>query len=379
MTPLLLLPLLLSVAWAHQSLSEISMSRQVACRISNRQNCPGPCPNTDFRIDANKNNPSMTVRRGQVVHVRTLRNNHEGGFGRWTLVNVKDMYNKRAHADNAFLWDCADTNIAYCKPRFKNRDCYYDLKNAFYNHYVRIPKIYSDGVYVLGWVWLGGGGTWGHFGDYYDCSYIEVKGGPFAGSHQPEFRAGNSPLSKRGMCTATVNKVGVCWREPCPGGGKFTKLMKPFEFTNRLPRPIPARRFKWPHKIPKSSVSIRSLSIYKLTWDARLGKRLHRTGASRASRKPYLHLLRKMGLTIVADTTGPVRSVHWYIDGRKVKHADTTKPYTIAGDWQVGWKTFTPRFAKWQFVVDYKVSTVSCKAIGKDGTEAWHTMEISTW
>eukprot|EP00171_Calliarthron_tuberculosum_P013684 IDg13684t1 len=319
----------------------------------------------------------MIVRRGQRVLFRTLANNHEGGFSRWTLVHVRDMFNHRAHRKNSFLWSCADTGRKYCSPRYRNRDCFFDISNVYYSHYVRIPKIYPDGVYVLGWVWAGGGGTWGFFGDYYDCSFIEIRGGPTARTHRPEFIPGNSHLAKNGKCRATVNDVGICKREPCEGGGRFTKMFKPRSFENgRRPSLLYRNSFRRPYRRKRASVHIRSLTIRR-NYDP--SKVIHRAvHRSKRSRNPYLHLRRRMGLTITAETKGKVRHVQWFVNGFK-SGKDKKAPYSIAGDWEKGWKTTVTQYAKWMFRIDNTVTTVSAKATGYDGSEAWLTMEISTW
>lgn len=374
--PVVLVAVLLTAVAAHQSLSEVSISRNVACRIGFGQFCPGPCPATDLRLDVNKNNPPLIVRRGQRLHLRTLANNHEGGFSRWTIVHVRDMMNHKKHRRNTFLWSCADTGRRYCSQRYKSRDCNYDISNVHYNHYVKIPTIYPDGVYVLGWVWLGGGGTWGFFGDYYDCSYIQIRGGPGPDwKHEPQFKPGPSHLANKGMCRATVNDVGICTREPCEGGGRYTQLFKPKPFENgKKPDPLYRDMFGKPYRRPKSSVAAKSLTIRR-NWDPK--KILHRARASSAlSRKPYLSLKRSMGITITCETTDNVRSVTWYVNGYRTR-IDRTKPFSIGGDWPEGYITKVVKYAKWMFFVDRQVTVVSAKAKGYNGDESWITMEIS--
>lgn len=367
----------LGMVAAHQSLSKIATTRQVACRIGFKQFCPGPCPRTDIRYDMNKDNPSMIVRRGQRVHIRTLANNHEGGFSRWTLVHVRDMMNHNKHRQNAFLWSCGDTGRKYCSRRYRTRDCFFDISNVHYNHYVRIPKIYPDGVYVLGWVWFGGGGTWGFFGDYYDCAFIEIRGGPGpVASHRPEFIPGNSHLSRNGKCRATVNDVGICKREPCEGGGRFTKLFKPRQFERGRPRPLYKYNFKRPYRRKRASVLVKTLTIRR-NWNPR--KIIHRARhSSELSRNPYLHIKRSMGITITAETSGKVRYVEWFVNGYKGSK-DYKAPYSIAGDWEKGWKTTVTQYARWNFYVENAVTTVSAMAKGKDGSTSWLTMEISSF
>lgn len=141
--------------YAHQSIAfPVPITRELACRKSATENCPGPCPTRLKRFDQVPQNPSATVRRGRVLTVHTLRNNHEGGFSRWSLVNAEDKHSKAAHRRNAFFYSCADVRVSKCTDVNKWRDCPFDLQNEYYKHHVKIPTTARDGVYVLGWVWF---------------------------------------------------------------------------------------------------------------------------------------------------------------------------------------------------------------------------------
>lgn len=207
---LLLTTTLIRRASAHQSIAyPRPMTRDVACRISSVSSCGGPCPTRWKREDQVPNNPSVRVQRGQYVRFNVLRNNHAGGFSRYSIVNIKYMHNKNAHRRNAFNFGCSDVRRTKCDPRYKKRDCQFDKTNFYYIHWVKIPTCIPDGVYVLGWAWYGGGERWGLFGDYYDCLFIRIKGGPFTRKYKPSFVAGPTSTGKNGKCRATVNPLGI--------------------------------------------------------------------------------------------------------------------------------------------------------------------------
>lgn len=360
---------------AHQSISfPYPISRHVACRIGDGANCPGPCPRSHLRMDMNPNNPSLTVPRGNWVKIRILANNHLGGFNRWSLVHVKDMNKGWKHRKNAFLFSCADTWIQNCTRRNRRRDCPYDKRNVHFLHKLQIPKIYPDGVYVLGWVWYGGAdgkGEFGSFGDYYDCMYVKIQGGPLEDSHQPIFKAGRTVSGRDGMCRATVNKVGECWKEPCPGGGRSAKLKRPYEFTDRKPGPLSKTEFLEPYSSQgrnENSPFITSIDIRSADHPEKVFSSSHITTF------PYLNLTTSMRVTVTCKVRGEVKTVTFYDNGRE-GIPNYGSPFSIAGEWK---KNGVWMFAPWKLDIDKMVTTISCKAVGSDGTEHWKTIELST-
>lgn len=360
---------------AHQSVSfPYPISHDVACRISSKQNCPGPCPRTDLREDMTPNNPSVTVRRGDWLPVNVLANNHRGGFNSWTLVQVRDMYSKYKHMKNTFLWTCADVGVSKCSTRNKKRDCRFDVRNDYFHHKIQIPKIYPDGVYVLGWTWYGGGKEYGSFGDYYDCIYIKIKGGPTEYAHRPNFKPGQSETGGSGLCRSTVNKLGVCWREPCPGGGRPTSLMMPAEFDNgKQPDLIHKSSFTNPYN-PKvrnqDSPYVQSMTIRSAIHPNKV------YSVSTKNKYPYILLTKSTKVTVTCEVSGHVRFVVFYSNGRK-GNVDTTPPYTIAGDW-IEHKSGKVQYAPWKHDIDRDVTTISCRAVGYDDTEHFANVELST-
>lgn len=385
---LLLLAALVAAAAAHQSLAKISMSNTKICRVSTDppHDCPGPCPTMPelLRKDVSKTNPQIIAGRGETVTIKTLRNNHVGGFGRWTAVHVKDINDRNKHAANAFRFDCADAGETKCDERVKQRDCFADKENSTYSHKVTIPTVMADGVYILGWVWFAGvnlNGFNGVFGDYHDCSFLEVKGGvPLTETYTPVFDTSGSKTAGNGTCLATTTAVGDCPEEPCkprPGSPFSSKArqLKPRLFDNGPPKPLTPEMFKDPYQIPKANATVKSMTIWQLN-DGKLARKLWRTGQSEASRSPFLPLTRNMSLTITCEVDGDVDMVYFVVNGKHNK-PDFEAPYSVALDW-VNFADKKPRYAPWPFNIDGNFVTVACWAIDKNNNDSWMTMEITS-
>lgn len=201
-------------------------------------------------------------------------------------------------------------------------------------------------------------------------TFIEISGGPRSGFHRPSFAAGNSPLSKEGKCTAAVNRIGVCKREPCEGGGRFTKLYKPYEFERSVPPAILGSAFRNRYQRPKASVKVLSLTIRKAKNPSFIFATTLRT------RSAHIRLFRGDKPTVTCETEGKVKSVTFYVHGR-LGRVDYTWPYSIGGDW-IWWADKKPRYSHWKFEMENRVTTISCRALGRDGTESWENLELST-
>lgn len=81
------------------------------------------------------------------------------------------------HTRAAFHYSCWDVGAARCRGRRQTyRDCKYDRDKLYYRRKVRLPAVYPDGLYVLGFAWWGGldqgKGFNAALGDYYDCRYV---------------------------------------------------------------------------------------------------------------------------------------------------------------------------------------------------------------
>lgn len=234
--------------------------------------CRGPCDlraiNGGYSNHGSPDNPARVYRRGQTVLMKYARNNHgPGGFIRLTLVKPEDMMDKSKHAKNAFYYTCWGANPRRAASNELGKDKYgfsfigsdaqqHAFPPGYYVMNVKIPTCVPDGKYVLGWVWYGGTGSpivseqqqepkpWGYFGDYWSCSYIEIKGGvPLERECKPVFNNDMTKYSSEG-CMSANDAPGKCTYEPCKVTGKY---QKPKEFKDgNMPAPLTPAHFGAP-------------------------------------------------------------------------------------------------------------------------------------
>lgn len=99
--------------------------------------CHGPC------IDVNswqyeRNASTSSLERGQEVTVYWSRNNHEGGFVRFSLVPAHLRMSHEAHNRLAFHFSCFDSGAAKCDID----TCGDDNNDLVLKAKIRIPTIY---------------------------------------------------------------------------------------------------------------------------------------------------------------------------------------------------------------------------------------------
>lgn len=238
----------MSVVVAHSQLTQPQSIAPMTCRLGGEpqfgvETCAGPCDlraiEGGFANYDSPDKPAAVYARGQTVRMKYQRNNHgPGGFIRLTLVSPDKMMDKSEHAKNAFYYTCWGANPAKAKPNELDRDRFgfsmigsdgeqHDHAKGYYVMDVKIPPVVPDGKYVLGWVWYGGGGGLsegnfqqeptggGYFGDYWSCSFIEIRGGQkLRNSYTPVFHNDMKKFSKEG-CMSANNAPGICSYEPC--------------------------------------------------------------------------------------------------------------------------------------------------------------------
>ncbi|CAN8072702.1 unnamed protein product [Agarophyton chilense] len=338
------------------------MSTIDGCRIGGTGgfigNCPGPCPNYNIGADADPSNPTVIFQRGGYHRVVWTRNNHEGGFVRWTMVPLNKKDSKLWHSKMAFHYNCWSAGRFSCNDFDFHRDCNYDRQNEAYAKMLYIPPVFPDGDYVLGWTWYGGGVGFGHFGDYYDCAYVRVSGGePVQESYVPEFVSGGGSSYDDG-CEATVDDLGICWREPCLPMRKTEKRVPaPFK-DGKSPEPILAEWYGDGKSANPASVGLSRILLVDAKQDRVLEVDL----------KEIIRLNSNDEISLLAETTGDVEYVEWYTNG-KVNGKDYSAPYTVAGD-------FKEDIYPWMHPLFNRRMRVSVKIVGKDGTFSWGNVEL---
>lgn len=321
-----LLAALLAWVEAHSFLSVPEpISNEETCRIGGppgfEANCPGPCPNRHFREDKTPDMPSRTWKRGEKVEVRWTKNNHLDGFTRLALVPLDEMWDKGAHQKYAFYFGCWSDGEFECNEFERHRDCYFDRDNLAYKKTITVPTIYPDGVYVLGWVWYGGGKGFGSFGDYYDCAYVEVKGGPTEDSFPATFDA------SKGSCMSSSEYPGQCATEPCHADN-WSKRTIPGDFRNGAPM-----LHKWWYdealKRPDNRVDVSRHNDFGISgiriMDASSENERHENNDW------VIHLDSHEKISLIPVTWGHITKVEWFVNGKR-SHTEHNWPFAINGN-----------------------------------------------
>lgn len=268
-------------------------------------------------------NPAATWERGSRVTVHYSKNNHVGGFMRLTLVPLDEMMRTEAHEALAFHYSCWSSELYYCDNKEQHRDCGYDRDNLAYKTTITVPTIYPDGVYVLGWSWYGGGEGHGDYGDYYDCSYVRIQGGPLTDTYHAMFVPG--PRYPDG-CQAAVDRLGMCPTEPCPQdfwGSKKT----PAAFHGGTPvlhrQWMEDARWRAGNQVQvaePTDFGVTSFSLYDTGSERKLEVNLD----------DWVNLSGIEGITIVPEYFGAVEHVEWVVNG-ELESDRREWPFAIGG------------------------------------------------
>ena len=139
-----------------------------------------------------------TVKPGQDLPVRYWRNNHIGGFIRWSIVK-RGGESKQAFDSNVFLYTCRESGPE-CLPKGGENKRYTpdnDGDNTIpCGDTIRIPDYLPAGNYVVQWTWMSAGSSYGHRGwanpVYRSCMDITISGsGSAAKPKCPAFVGGD--------------------------------------------------------------------------------------------------------------------------------------------------------------------------------------------
>lgn len=393
--------LLPGAVYAHSHLADPLPTRQLHCRVGgDARECHGPCPVPDDygRLNpVNKNQPAEVWGRGATVNVRWHRDNRKyfvlvsnvacvgmvdswlanhgslhvllfvihvfvddgTGFVRLTLVPIEKMMDKKAHDQFAFQFLCMNEGPHRCRDRSYDT-CGNDFEGMAWQARVRVPTSYPDGTYVFGWSWYGGGNYLDRsfFGDYYSCSYIEIRGGlEVSEDYQPVFDGTT--------CRSATDALGKCWREPCHYGP--VRDMVPIEFNGR--RPAAIRRDWLPEADARGSETFAPLEVgasggrgvgfasgpgASVSLGARSGGGEGRADAGGGSGSGgslgvffldfhdftkkaiadggrYRRAAFRRGFTVEAFYNGAVRFIEFFVDGRKVRQ-ESVAPFVMNGN-----------------------------------------------
>lgn len=297
------------------------------------------------------------------------------------MVPVSEMWDYKSHERNAFHWSCWNINRFTCGTMDRQRDCYFDRSQQAFRDDLRIPDNLPDGDYILGWAWYGGGegpvGKQAIFGDYYDCSFVRVEGGnTLTQKHYPTFTGDSG-----GRCMATVNRLGICKREPC-APMPYVARRVPAEFEGgRRPAPIYASnfpnvatqyRYDYDYSVYSqgtfTEAAVKPAGSSVRVFDLRLVDTHTNTILWNADLTKPIKFGRDAKLSIMAEVRGPAKQVQWYINSRQT-HTDSGSPFSIAGD-------FRGRFYELIHAKTNRRMFITARAIGASGNEDYLSMDV---
>lgn len=191
--------------------------------------CPLPYPHG---AGNNRSSPAATWKRGDLVSVGWVKNNHRGGFVAISLVPVSNMFNKTWHETLTLMMGCWEYEQVDCNV---GEDCGTDLRGIALRRIIRVPSVYPDGDYALRYVWFGGlikTGKRGFFPDFSSCTFVRIEGGDeVGGSFRPYFDAGIHPRIINGTCPTSASELGICNRVGCKKTKKYYAVPTRFNCT----------------------------------------------------------------------------------------------------------------------------------------------------
>jgi len=181
---------------------------------------PGPCDVVTYGTPT----AATPTSRGSTVAITWPRNNHPGGFIRWSWAQTSmsgiTNLNTQAEFDaNVDFYECFEKGGTTCSPASDPNGADSAATNADQEGcstaYV-IPSFLADGAWTLQWAWFGGGYT---LPDYYSCIDFTISGGStLTSAGTPSFVGGDYSYPGQAMCKFfNNNQLGHAPTEPCPG------------------------------------------------------------------------------------------------------------------------------------------------------------------
>jgi hypothetical protein len=182
-------------------------------------------PAVDLNTNCCANKPNIvttTYRRGQIVRTEWGRNNHIGGFIRYSIVplSLSDNYNIFNNDSNVFQYNCYAPQCIGINNNFYTQDPYgagYNDNKCSMN--IKIPEWLPDGQYTIQWRWHSGGDSHNqrHLGlrDFISCHDFRISGGTLKQKPQcPLFIGGDASNPNLNACEFFKdNSIDTCIKE----------------------------------------------------------------------------------------------------------------------------------------------------------------------
>jgi hypothetical protein len=179
-----------------------------------------PAVDLNTNCCANKpSNPTTIYTRGQIVRTEWGRNNHVGGFIRYSIVplinsDIPNIFNNDSNVFqyNCYAPQCVGNNNNFYAPDppgtgFNQNKCFMNIK---------IPDWLPDGSYTMQWRWHGGGDNYNQrnlgLRDFISCHDFRIAGGPLLQRPQcPLFIGGDASNPNLNACEFFKdNDINTC-------------------------------------------------------------------------------------------------------------------------------------------------------------------------
>ncbi|TYZ66755.1 hypothetical protein PybrP1_013094 [[Pythium] brassicae (nom. inval.)] len=184
------------------SLSTTTDAHSWLVKPASRENSASGADTTNTRGCPNKGPGKVTsFKAGETIDVRYWRNNHLGGFIRWSLV-PKGQESKANLDKSAFHYSCRESGPE-CLPKGDQAKNMYAWDGISRDNIIScgdkitLPDWLPVGDYVLQWTWFGVGSSFGNIGwaepQFRSCADIKLttKGSKSSAPKCPTFTGGD--------------------------------------------------------------------------------------------------------------------------------------------------------------------------------------------
>uniref|UniRef100_K3WC42 Chitin-binding type-4 domain-containing protein n=1 Tax=Globisporangium ultimum (strain ATCC 200006 / CBS 805.95 / DAOM BR144) TaxID=431595 RepID=K3WC42_GLOUD len=201
-----ILPLLFIALVALGSFTQVDAHSWLTKPVSRET---GSRADIEGKIGCPSNTPGQTTsfKAGETIDVRYWRNNHLGGFIRWSIAK-RGEESKEVFDKNAFYYTCRESGPT-CLPKGTNTRYAGDSSGdntISCGDKIVLPDWLQTGDYVLQWTWFGAGSSFGNIGwaepQFRSCADIKLTtvGTKSAAPKCPSFVGGDrvSKLENKG-------------------------------------------------------------------------------------------------------------------------------------------------------------------------------------
>jgi len=178
--------------------------------------CLGPC---DTPL-ADATRTPILISRGAEISAQWPRNNHAGGFIRFSWAPTSQSDTMSVFDNNVQQINCHEVGGCYpddpTNPNGGDSGPADGSSRACTSNFT-VPLALTDGLWTLQWAWFGGAFA---LGDYFSCVDYQISGGPTGSSVSPIYVGGDYTYPGQAKCKFfNTNAIHKCVDEPCSNPG----------------------------------------------------------------------------------------------------------------------------------------------------------------